>query len=75
MREVWKVPFGPDPMTNGQSAVRLLDPSLDPMWTYVTRDGRTLLFNSALVGSRNLWAIAVEGTGLRDKSPACPATR
>ncbi len=63
LREVWKVPFGPDPMTNGGSAVRLLDASLDPMWTYVTRDGRTLLFNNALVGSRNLWTMSLDGRG------------
>ena len=63
VREVWKVPVGPDPVANGQSAVRLLDASLDPMWTYVTRDGRTLLFSNALVGSRNLWTISVDGTG------------
>jgi serine/threonine protein kinase len=61
LREVWKVPFGPDPLKNGRSAVRLLDASLDPMWTYVTRDGRTLLFNNALVGSRNLWAMSLDG--------------
>ncbi len=59
-REVWKVPFGPDPDANGRGAVRVLDASVDPMWTYVTRDGRTLLFNNALVGSRNLWTMPLD---------------
>jgi Tol biopolymer transport system component len=42
-REVWKVPLGPDADANGRNAVRLVDASQDPMWTYVTRDGQTLL--------------------------------
>jgi Tol biopolymer transport system component len=50
-------------MTNGRSAVRVLDAASDPMWTYVTRDGRTLLFNNAVVGSRNLWAMSLDGRG------------
>jgi hypothetical protein len=54
------VPFGPDPDANGRSAVRVLDASLDPMWTYVTRDGKTLLFNNAVVGSRNLWTMPLD---------------
>ena len=61
IREVWKVPFGPDPAANGRGAVRLLDASQDPMWTYVTRDGGTLLFNNAVVGSRNLWTMSLDG--------------
>ncbi|HEY2378144.1 MAG TPA: hypothetical protein VGH98_19365 [Gemmatimonadaceae bacterium] len=61
MREVWRVPYGSDPIANGRNAVRLLDASLDPMWTFVTRDGRTLLFNNALVGSRNLWIMSLDG--------------
>ena len=59
-REVWKLPFGPDPLANGRRAVRLIDASLDPMWTHVTRDGKTLLFNNALVGSRNLWTMPLD---------------
>jgi Tol biopolymer transport system component len=62
-RELWKVPLGGDPMANGKAAVRLLDASVDPMWTYVTRDGRTLLFNNALVGSRNLWTKLLDRGG------------
>jgi Tol biopolymer transport system component len=30
------------------------------MWTYVTRDGRTLLYNNAVVGSRNLWTMPLD---------------
>jgi eukaryotic-like serine/threonine-protein kinase len=62
MREVWKAPFGADPLANGRNAVRLVDASLDPMWTFVTRDGRMLLFNNALVGSRNLWTMPLDGS-------------
>ena len=54
-REMWKVPDGPDPIANGKRAERLLDSTVDPMWTFVSRDGRTLLYNNAVVGSRNLW--------------------
>lgn len=61
-RELWTVPFGPDPDANGRAAVRLLDSSQDPMWTYVTRDGRTMLFNNALGGSRNLWTMPLDGS-------------
>ena len=60
-REVWKVPFGSDPEANGRAAVRVMDSTQDPMWIYVTRDGRTLLFNNALAGSRNLWTLPLEG--------------
>ena len=61
-KDLWKVPNGPDPVANGRAATRLLDTALDPMWTYVTRDGRTLLFNNALVGSRNLWMMPLDGS-------------
>jgi Tol biopolymer transport system component len=53
--ELWKVPLGPDPDASGRAAVRLLDGASEPMWTFVSRDGRLLLFNSPLSGSRNLW--------------------
>ena len=52
-REVWKVPFGSDPEANGRAASLLIDSSRDPMWLFASRDGRTLLFNSARSGSRN----------------------
>jgi serine/threonine protein kinase/Tol biopolymer transport system component len=62
-REVWKVPLGPDPEANGRAAVRVLDNSHDAMWTFVSRDGRALLFNNAVTGTRNLWMMPL------DKSP------
>ena len=60
VRELWKVPMGPDPDANGRAATRLLDSASDPMWTFVSRDGRTLLFNSPLTGSRNLWTMPLD---------------
>ena len=60
--KVWKAPFGPDALESGRAAVRLVDATLDPMWTFVTRDGYTLLFNNALVGSRNLWTLPLDGS-------------
>jgi Tol biopolymer transport system component len=71
-RELWKVPFGPDPEVNGRNASRLLDASQDPMWTYVSRDGRTLLFNNALVGSRNLWTMPLGGSAKPRQITAVP---
>ena len=62
-REVWKIPFGGDPDENGRAAVRIVDATQDPMWIDVTRDGRTLLFNNARAGSRNLWLLPLEGEG------------
>jgi Tol biopolymer transport system component len=59
-REIWKVPLGPDPDANGRAAVRLMDSSFDPMWTFVSRDGRTVLFNSPVTGSRNLWTMPLD---------------
>ena len=61
-REVWKVPFGPDPEANGRAATRVLDRVVDPMWTYVSRDGTTLLYNTATTGSRNLWTMPLDGS-------------
>jgi Tol biopolymer transport system component len=71
-RELWKVPFGPDREANGRNAIRLLDASQDPMWTYVSRDGRTLLFNNALVGSRNLWTMPLDGSAKPRQITAVP---
>jgi Tol biopolymer transport system component len=59
-REVWKVPLGPDPEANGRAAVRVLDSSQDPMWTFVSHDGRTLLFNNATTGTHNLWTMPLD---------------
>jgi eukaryotic-like serine/threonine-protein kinase len=54
--EVWKVPLKRgSPDASGRAAVRLIDSVLAPMWTFVSRDGRTVLFNSPATGSRNLW--------------------
>ncbi len=61
-RDVWRIPLGPDPVANGRSAVRILDGTWEAMWTFVTRDGRTLLFNSPLSGSRNLWTMPVDAS-------------
>ena len=63
--EVWRVPLGLDPESNGRNAVRLLDSSGDPFWTQVSRDGSTLLYNSTAAGSRNLWTMPLDG-----KAPA-----
>jgi len=59
-RELWKVPLGPNAEENGRNAVRVLDSAQDPMWTYVSRDGHTLLFNNAAIGSRNLWTMPLD---------------
>lgn len=64
-REVWRIPFGPDPIANGHAAVRVIDASQDPFYTYVTRDARTLLFSNALVGSRNLWTVPLDAVGAK----------
>jgi serine/threonine protein kinase len=63
MQEVWKIPLGADPDANGQAAVRLIDESIGPLWMFVSRDGRTILFNSAASGSRNLWTVPVDKAG------------
>jgi hypothetical protein len=62
LQEVWKVPLGPDADANGQNAVRLVDESAGPLWTFVSRDGRTMLFNSPASGSRNLWTAPLDHT-------------
>jgi Tol biopolymer transport system component len=62
-REVWKVPDGPDPVANGRRAELLVGLTSDPMWTYVTRDGDTLLYNNTVVGSRNLWLLPLNRSG------------
>jgi Tol biopolymer transport system component len=63
LREVWKVPLrSADPDVNGRTAVRLMDSSQDPLWIFVTRDGRTLMYNSPASGSRNLWTMPLNGS-------------
>ena len=49
-REVWRIPANPR-----EAPMRLAGPRGDPMWIFLTRDGRTLLFNGTASGSRNLW--------------------
>jgi eukaryotic-like serine/threonine-protein kinase len=72
LREVWKVPLGSDPDANGREAVRLLEGSAGPLWTFVSRDGRTLLFNSPSSGSRNLWTMPVDGSAPARQITAVP---
>ena len=61
LHEVWKVPLkSADPDVNGKSAVRLMDGTQDPFWTFVSRDGHTLLYNSPASGSRNLWTMPLD---------------
>ncbi|MGH8245681.1 MAG: TolB family protein, partial [Gammaproteobacteria bacterium] len=62
-REMWRVPLGPDAQANGAAAARLLDRSWDPLWTQVSRDGSSVLFNSRATGSRNLWTMPLEVGG------------
>jgi eukaryotic-like serine/threonine-protein kinase len=49
-REVWRIPRTPRELPT-----RVLGPRGDPMWTFLTRDARHLLFNGTGSGSRNLW--------------------
>ncbi|MGQ0736337.1 MAG: protein kinase domain-containing protein [Acidobacteriota bacterium] len=58
--EVWKVPNGSDPDTNGRMAVRLVDSTYGAGWTFVSRDGRTLLFSGH---GRDLWASPLDRGG------------
>ena len=59
--EVWKVPLGSaDPDVNGRAAMRLIDATQAPSFTFVSRDKRVLLFNSPASGSRNLWTMPID---------------
>jgi Tol biopolymer transport system component len=55
--EVWKVPLMADPAAIGRSAVRLVDSTYGPSWTFVSRDGRTLLFSGR---GRDLWTMPLD---------------
>jgi serine/threonine protein kinase/Tol biopolymer transport system component len=55
--EVWKVPLAPDPAVAGRGAVRLVDSSYGASWTFVSRDGRTLLFSGR---GRDLWTMPLD---------------
>ncbi len=61
-REIWTVPLGADPKANGAAARRLLDSSWDPLYTFVSRDGRTILFNSLATGNSNLYTMPADGS-------------
>jgi WD40 repeat protein len=71
-RELWKVPAGPDPDANGRAAIRLLDNTQDPMWTFVSKDGRILLFSNTLTGSRNLWTMPLDQSSPARQITAIP---
>jgi Tol biopolymer transport system component len=61
VREVWKVPMtSVDPEVNGGAAAPLLSATADPMWTFVTRDGRTLLYAGTASGNRQLWTMPLD---------------
>jgi serine/threonine protein kinase/Tol biopolymer transport system component len=60
LQEVWRVPVtNSDSEQNGRDSERLIGDTQSPMWTYVTRDGLTLLYNSPASGNRNLWTSRV----------------
>jgi serine/threonine protein kinase len=59
--ELWRVPLDGDQVTNGGKATLLIDNKWEPMWSFLSRDGRTVLFNSPWSGSRNLWTMPVAG--------------
>ena len=63
LREVWKVPVKrTDAGAGSPAAARFIDGTQDPLWTFVTRDGGTLLYNSPASGSRNLWIMPLVGS-------------
>jgi Tol biopolymer transport system component len=63
LRDVWKMPLPPaGGAANRPAAVRIVEGTQDPLWTFVTRDGRTLLYNSPASGSRNLWIVRLDGS-------------
>jgi dipeptidyl aminopeptidase/acylaminoacyl peptidase len=55
--EVWKVPAGGDPRSNGRAAARVLDSTYGAGWTFVTRDASTLLFSGR---GRDLWTMPLD---------------
>lgn len=55
--EVWKVPLTADPAAAGRGAVRLVDSTYGASWTFVSRDGRTLLFSGR---GRDLWTMPLD---------------
>jgi len=59
LREIWKVPIVGNRI-NRASMVQIAADVPDPLWTFASRDGRTLLFNTPASGSRNLWTVTLE---------------
>jgi serine/threonine protein kinase/Tol biopolymer transport system component len=55
--EVWKVPLTADPAASGRGAVRLVDSTYGASWTFVSRDGGTLLFSGR---GRDLWTMPLD---------------
>ena len=55
--EVWKVPLAADPAAAARGAVRLVDSTYGASWTFVSRDGRTLLFSGR---GRDLWTMPLD---------------
>jgi Tol biopolymer transport system component len=55
--ELWKAPVAGDAEANGRAAKLVLDARWAPFWTQVSRDGRTILFNSKAKGSWNLYTM------------------
>ncbi len=60
--ELWKAPTGGDAEANGRAAKRILDSSWSPFWAQVSRDGRTVLFNSKAKGAWNLYTMPADGS-------------
>ena len=55
--EVWKVPLTADPAAASRGAARLVDSTYGASWTFVSRDGRTLLFSGR---GRDLWMMPLD---------------
>jgi serine/threonine protein kinase len=63
VREIWKFPItDANPDVNGSRGVLLVQNSQQPMWSFVARDARTLLFNGTAGGSGNLWIGPLDGS-------------
>ena len=55
-REVWRIPAKP-----GEAPVRLSGPLGDPMWTFLARDGKWLVYTSLRNSRQETWRISVAG--------------
>ena len=60
--ELWKAPIGFDADANGRKARLLLDARWSPFWSQVSRDGRTVLFDSKAKGAWNLYTMPADGS-------------